>query len=67
MNIKLNDSTVLTPIMVTGEHRRVQGKDRDTLCFVFAATEDMAALDSLPETGWSGQHPDRQKTPGRFA
>ena len=35
--------------------------------FFTIVPEDMAALDSLPETGWSGQHPDRQKTPGRFA
>lgn len=46
MNIKLTDNTILTPILVTGEHRRVQGQDRDTLCFLFPATEDMAALDA---------------------
>ena len=46
MNIKLTDNTILAPILVTGEHRRVQGQDRDTLCFLFPATEDMAALDA---------------------
>lgn len=46
MNIKLNDNTVLTPIMVTGETRRVQGASRDTLSFIFPATEDITALDA---------------------
>lgn len=46
MNIKLNDNTELTPIMVIGETRRIQGASRDTLNFIFPATEDMAELDS---------------------
>ena len=46
MNIKLTDNTVLSPIVVTGENRFVQGSSRDTLGFVFPATEDMSALDS---------------------
>ena len=46
MNIKLNDNTVLAPLMVTGETRRVQGASRDTLSFIFPATEDITALDA---------------------
>ena len=46
MNIKLTDNTVLSPIVVTGENRFVQGSSRDTLGFVFPATEDMSELDS---------------------
>ena len=46
MNIKLNDNTELTPIMVIGETRRIQGASRDTLNFIFPETEDMAELDS---------------------
>lgn len=46
MNVKLTDNTVLSPIVVTGETRHVQGQYRDTLNFIFPATEDMVALDS---------------------
>lgn len=46
MNIKLADNTVLTPLVVTGETRLVQGERRDTLNFIFPATEDMAELDA---------------------
>ena len=46
MNIKLTDNTVLTPLVVTGETRLVQGERRDTLNFIFPATEDMAELDA---------------------
>lgn len=46
MNVKLADNTVLSPIVVTGETRHVQGQYRDTLNFIFPATEDMVALDS---------------------
>ena len=46
MNIKLSNETVLSPIVVTGESRYVQGASRDTLNFIFPATEDMAELDS---------------------
>lgn len=46
MNIKLTDNTVLTPLVVTGEPRFVQGERRDTLNFIFPATADMAELDA---------------------
>lgn len=46
MNIKLNNGKELSPIMVTGGPRHIQGSSRDTLSFIFHATEDMAALDS---------------------
>lgn len=46
MNIILANGKKLSPIMVTGGPRHVQGSSRDTLNFIFPATEDMAALDS---------------------
>lgn len=46
MNIKLADATIFSPITVTGGTRHVQGQNRDTLNFIFQATEDMAELDS---------------------
>lgn len=46
MNIKLSNETILSPIVVTGESRYVQGANRDTLSFIFPATEDMAELDA---------------------
>ena len=46
MTIKLANGTELNPIVVTGVSSYVQGAKRDTLCFVFPATEDMAELDS---------------------
>ena len=46
MNIKLSNGTVLSPILATGETRYVQGANRDTLNFIFPATEGMEALDA---------------------
>lgn len=46
MNIKLSNGTELSPIMVTGGQKYVQGQSRDTLSFVFAATAGMETLDA---------------------
>ncbi len=46
MNIKLSNGTELSPIMVTGGQKYVQGQSRDTLSFVFAATAGMEKLDA---------------------
>lgn len=46
MNIKLSDGTELFPILVTGGQRYVQGQSRDTLGFVFPASESIEALDA---------------------
>ena len=46
MNIKLSNGTVLSPILATGETRYVHGANRDTLNFIFPATEGMEALDA---------------------
>ena len=46
MKIILNNKKELSPILVTGGTRMVQGASRDTLNFIFPATEDMAELDS---------------------
>lgn len=46
MNITLADGTVLSPILCTGGLRYIQGQHRDTLTFVFPATESMEALDA---------------------
>ena len=46
MKIKLSNGTVLSPILATGETRYVQGANRDTLNFIFPATEGMEALDA---------------------
>lgn len=46
MLIKFSNGTEMTTILVTGETRYVQGANRDTLNFIFPATEDMATLDS---------------------
>ena len=46
MKIILNNGKELSPILVTGGPRMVQGSSRDTLNFIFPATEDMAELDS---------------------
>ena len=46
MKIILNNGKELSPILVTGGTRMVQGASRDTLNFIFPATEDMAELDS---------------------
>ena len=45
MLIKLSNGTEMTAILVTGEIRYVQGENRDTLNFIFPATEDMISLD----------------------
>lgn len=45
MKIKLANNAELNPIMVTGAQTYVQGAKRDTLTFVFSATESMEALD----------------------
>lgn len=47
MNIKLGNDIELEPILVTGEHRHVQGANRDTLCFVFPAVAGMDELDGI--------------------
>ena len=47
MKIILNNGKELSPILVTGGPRHIQGASRDTLNFIFPATEDMAALDSV--------------------
>ena len=46
MKVILANGTELNPIVVTGGASHVQGAKRDTLHFIFPATEDMAALDS---------------------
>lgn len=46
MKIILNNGKELSPILVTGGPRMVQSASRDTLNFIFPATEGMAALDS---------------------
>lgn len=46
MKIILNNKKELSPILVTGGPRMVQGASRDTLNFIFPATEGMAELDS---------------------
>ena len=46
MNIKLSNGTELAPILVTGANRHIQGAARDTLTFIFPATESMEALDA---------------------
>lgn len=45
MNIILRNGIELSPILVTGGPRFIQGSNRDVLSFVFPATEDMAILD----------------------
>ena len=46
MKIILANGKELSPILVTGGPRNIQGASRDTLNFIFPATEDMAELDS---------------------
>lgn len=46
MRIILKNGTELTAIVVTGGPSYVQGAERDTLHFIFPATEDMAALEA---------------------
>ncbi len=45
MQIILTNGAILSPYMVTGAVTRVQGASRDTLNFIFPATENMIALD----------------------
>lgn len=45
MTIKFTNGAELNPIVVTGAQTYVQGAKRDTLTFVFPATESMEALD----------------------
>lgn len=45
MKIILTNGTELTPILVTGGQRRVQGQSRDTLSFIFPASAGMETLD----------------------
>lgn len=45
MKVILSNEVELTPILVTGSPRYFQDANRDTLSFIFPATEDMAALD----------------------
>lgn len=47
MKIVLNNGIELSPIIVTGAKRNVQGAVRDALSFVFHASEGMEALDAL--------------------
>lgn len=46
MKIKFANNEELSPIMVTGGPRHIQGASRDTLSFIFPATENMAELDA---------------------
>ena len=46
MKIILTDSTELSPIIVTGAKRQIQGASRDVLTFVFSADVGMDALDT---------------------
>lgn len=46
MKIILTNGTELTPIMVTGAKKNIQGAYRDTLTFVFHASEGMTELDA---------------------
>lgn len=50
MKIILANGVEMNPIMVTGGMRTVQGATRDTLAFLFPASEDMAALDAAFST-----------------
>ena len=76
MKIILNNGKELSPILVTGGTRMVQGASRDTLNFIFPATEDMAELDSafsaencekitiIGDDGRKREHPYRLHHPG---
>lgn len=46
MNIKLSNGTSLSPTLVNGGPRFVQGQRRDTLDFIFPASAGMEALDA---------------------
>lgn len=45
MTIKLANGKELHPIVVKGASSYVQGENRDTLSFIFSASESMEALD----------------------
>lgn len=47
MKITLSNGKELTPIVVSGGHKFVQGASRDTLVFVFPASEGMDKLDGI--------------------
>lgn len=47
MQIKLNDGTILEPYKVVGTQKHLQSAMRDTLTFIFPATESMEYLDGL--------------------
>lgn len=47
MTIQLANGTTLTPIVVMGGKRTVQGAVRDALAFVFPASEGVDTLDAL--------------------
>ena len=47
MKIILIDNTELNPILVTGGPRFIQGQNRDTLNFIFSATEDINVLENI--------------------
>lgn len=46
MKIKLSNNAELTPILVTGGQRHIQGQSRDTLSFIFPGTANMEELDA---------------------
>lgn len=46
MKIVLANGVELTPILVSGGKKNIQGATRDALTFSFAANEDMIALDA---------------------
>lgn len=46
MKIRLTDGMELVPVAVTGGPRYVQGQTRDTLNFIFPASESMETLDA---------------------
>ena len=46
MKIILADQTELSPILVMGENRFLQGANRDTLSFIFPADAGLDALDA---------------------
>lgn len=47
MQIKLDDGIMLEPYKVVGTQKHLQGALRDTLTFIFPATESMEYLDSV--------------------
>lgn len=47
MKITLSNGTELTPYLVEGGRRNIQGASRDTLHFVFPADAGMETLDAL--------------------